>query len=91
MKRTINVDGEINIDHLEDEKGTVYAFGIPEKMDDVEVETVIDMLDHRFDHAGWMVVNLPIEEGYRIDELEDEQVERIINPDEIVDEVVDDG
>jgi len=72
--------GTVTIAELDDREDKVYALGLnPDDYSDPELDDLLELLEARFDHAGWLVVGLPIEGNIEISEIDPEEVQEIID------------
>ena len=61
---------DLQVAELDDKPGAVYAFGIPDEMSDIDIEDLYGALRRQFEHAEFVVINLPIEGSVSIEEVD---------------------
>lgn len=73
-------DAKATIAELDDEEGKVYALGLNlDAISERDLDDLLDLLDRRFEEAGWMVFGFPIEGSVEISEMDPADVEEIID------------
>lgn len=71
---------KVTIAELDDAEDKVYALGLNlDVYDEPDLDALFDLLDSRFEEAGWMILGLPIEGSVEISEMDPADVEEIID------------